>query len=191
MVFNPNLNLSLTFNNTPIEQVNSFKLLGFEMDDQLRFDNHVNSVTNKLNKSLAFLHKLHANKMPKFIKDLIYFAFVESHIIYSCLLLNNLKKSNLTKVERIFNKCIKFLYTKKHMENNLLLKIIYKHCNNFILSNLMSRQNNFVSNTLKNQLGRTCRRKLFILPKRPKRRLSFFYQLLCNFNDQNKLFRET
>ena len=69
------------FNNTNVTQSIYQKHLGITLDSKLTFENHINMVTTKINKTIGLLHKLE-NLLPRIALIKIYKAFVRPHLYY-------------------------------------------------------------------------------------------------------------
>ena len=50
--------LLLTFNNIPVTQINSQKHLGIQLDEELNFEEHLNKVESKVNKTIGIICEL-------------------------------------------------------------------------------------------------------------------------------------
>ena len=48
----------LTFNNIPVAQTNSQKRLGMQLDKKLNFEEHLEKVESKVNKTIGIIRKL-------------------------------------------------------------------------------------------------------------------------------------
>ena len=75
----------LVFNNTNVTQSIYQKHLGLILDSKLTFENHVNMVTTKINKTIGLLRKL-KNLLPRTALIKIYKAFVRPHLDYGDIL---------------------------------------------------------------------------------------------------------
>ena len=75
----------LVFNNTNVTQSIYQKHLGIILDSKLTFENHVNMVTTKINKTIGLLRKL-KNLLPRTALIKIYKAFVRPHLDYGDIL---------------------------------------------------------------------------------------------------------
>ena len=71
----------LLFNNNNVSQVSSQKHLGVILDVKLTFEEHLQNVFNKTNKTIGFLRKL-ANSLPRKALIIIYKVFVRPHLDY-------------------------------------------------------------------------------------------------------------
>ena len=75
----------LVFNNTKVTQSICKKHLGIILDSELTFENHINMVTTKINKTIGLLRKLQ-NLLPRTALIKIYKAFVRPHLDYGDIL---------------------------------------------------------------------------------------------------------
>ena len=73
------------FNNTNFTQSIYQKHLGIILDSKLTFENHINMVTTKINKTIGLLRKLQ-NLLPRTNLIKIYKAFVRPHLDYGDIL---------------------------------------------------------------------------------------------------------
>ena len=76
---------SLVFNNANVTQSIYQKHLGIILDSKLTFENHINMVTTKINKTIGLLRKL-KNLLPRTALIKIYKAFVRPHLDYGDIL---------------------------------------------------------------------------------------------------------
>ena len=75
----------LVFNNTNVTQSIYQKHLGIILDSKLTFENHINMVTTKINKTIGLLRKLQ-NLLSRTVLIKIYKAFVRPHLDYGDIL---------------------------------------------------------------------------------------------------------
>ena len=68
----------LTFNNIPVAQTNSQKHLGMQFDKKLSFEEHLNKVESKVNKTIGIIRKLQ-NVLPRSALLTIYKLFIRPH----------------------------------------------------------------------------------------------------------------
>ena len=92
------LTLDLLVDNTPLEQVRSHKVLGVIIDDELRWEDHIDFLTKKLSRSLFLLNRLKMY-IDSDARKAFFNAHCLSHInyastIWSCSAQNHLKKLN-------------------------------------------------------------------------------------------------
>ena len=93
------LTLKLLVDNTPLEQVHSHKVLGVIIDDELRWENHIDFVTKKLARGLYLLNRLKIY-IDSDARKVFFNAHCLSHINYAstvwgCSAQNHLKKLNI------------------------------------------------------------------------------------------------
>ena len=77
--------LSLVFSNNNVLQACSQKHLGVTLDIKLTFDEHLNNVLNKVNKTIDLLHKLQ-NLLSRSTLITTYKYFVKTHLDYANIL---------------------------------------------------------------------------------------------------------
>ena len=75
----------LVFDNANVTQSINQKHLGIILDSKLTFENHINMVTSKINKTIGLLRKLQ-NLLPRTALIMIYKAFVRPHLNYGDIL---------------------------------------------------------------------------------------------------------
>ena len=92
----------LVFNNNNVSQTFSQKHQGVILDFKLAFEEHLNNVLAKVNKSISLLRKLR-NLLPRTTLITIYKAFIRSHLDYGDILydraLNKLPKEKLESIQ--------------------------------------------------------------------------------------------
>ena len=97
------LHISLIFNNNDVLQASSQKHLGVTLDVKLIFDEHLNNVLNKVNKTTGLLHKLQ-NLLSRSILITIYKAFIRPHLNYGDIIYDQAyNSSSHEKLESIEN----------------------------------------------------------------------------------------
>ena len=84
---------SLVFNNNNVLQTSSQKHLGVTLDVKLTFDEHLNNVLNKVNKTIGLLRKLQ-NLLSRSTLITIYKAFVRPHLDYGDILFDQTYNSS-------------------------------------------------------------------------------------------------
>jgi hypothetical protein len=96
-----NIDFNLNMNNIPVPRCTSTKLLGITIDDQLRWDEHVNNILTKVSPKLGLLRFL-SQSLPPNLLATIYTSIIQPHIDYcisvwgSC---NQIYISNLQKFQ--------------------------------------------------------------------------------------------
>jgi len=126
-IFGPNhkdmKGFKLYINSKKIERVECCKYLGILIDSDLKWQDHINYVHNKLIKFTSILHKIRT-KLPEEILRMIYFAFVHSHLSYGIGLCANTTSNHLSKLNVLHNRLLRIVQKKsiKHIINNDLYK---------------------------------------------------------------------
>lgn len=95
--------------NVPIEYVSSTKFLGCIVDSKLKWSEHVSCVCKKVSRGIALLRASY-NLFPLFVKRMIYFAFVHSHINYCLAVYGGAAKVHMNKIIVLQKKAIRLIY---------------------------------------------------------------------------------
>ena len=97
----------LVFNNNNVLQTSSQKHVGVTLDVKLTFEEHLNNVLNKVNKTIGLLRKLQ-NLLSRSTLITIYKAFVRPHLDYGDILFDQTYNSSFhEKLESIqYNACL-------------------------------------------------------------------------------------
>lgn len=100
----------ININNSMIESVNKYKLLGLIITDDLTWNNHTNEICNKANKRLYYLILLRRAGLSQ--QDLMtyYKQIIRPVLEYCCQVWhNNLSKTQSDKIENIQDRAIKII----------------------------------------------------------------------------------
>lgn len=110
----PALNIQATFNNIALEQVETFSLLGVNIDTHLNFKHHIQKIKSKLSSFTYALRELKTTTdLPSALAA--YYAFIHSHLSFSIILWGN-----STDAQHLFilqKKCVRILVNIKKRES--------------------------------------------------------------------------
>ena len=109
-----------------IKNTKETKFLGTWIDDQLRWNTHIQKLILKMTRNMNLL-KYNQHMMPTHTKKLIYHSHIASHINYGLILWgNNASEEQMTKLQKLQNKCLKYIlpYRKQYEEMNSKLEIL-------------------------------------------------------------------
>ena len=95
---------SLVLCNIEIEVVENFKLLGFNVDQKLSFQNHVDHVVKSVNCKLFSFKKMFF--LSQNVKTQFFKTFIMPHFDYCASLHVYFSKSVINQLERLYNSCI-------------------------------------------------------------------------------------
>lgn len=109
MLFKSSEQLNIKFNNLAIENVSSFKYLGFMLDFRLNFNDHVNKLICKLS-SIAGVFRRVGKYIHHNLKRMLFFAFFHSNLIYAISLWGNVNTTKRNAVQVVQNRAIKNLF---------------------------------------------------------------------------------
>ena len=104
--------VSFTINNENIEQVSSFNFLGIHLDENLKWNKHIDMLTNKLSRVIGILNRL-KYRYPQHILLTIYNSLFMSHVNYGILLWGSCSN----KIENIQKKAIRTLTNSRDHEH--------------------------------------------------------------------------
>ena len=94
-----------------IRNVECCKYLGIFIDSELKWQEHIDFIHNKLVKFTSIFYKIRI-KLPYEILKMIYFAFVHSHIFYGIEVYGNTTANRLSKLKVLNNKLLRILQYK-------------------------------------------------------------------------------
>jgi hypothetical protein len=103
------LSLSLSVNGSPVEQGSQHRLLGVTIDDELKWQAHINNVCKKVSRSLYMLSKL------KTITDtdtrlLFYNAHIKSHIDYASTVWDGSSDVHLKRLNALHRRAARLIF---------------------------------------------------------------------------------
>ena len=102
------LTLKLFIDNTPLEQVHSHNVLGVIIDDELRFENHIDFLTKKLARSLFLLNRLKIY-IDSDARKVFFNAHCVSHINYASTVWSSSAQNHLKKLNTLYKRGAKII----------------------------------------------------------------------------------
>lgn len=148
----------IVINGTEIEQKQSIKFLGVNIDQHLNWKVHIDQLKMVLSRTAGVLNRLR-KILPEKVKSNIYFSFVHSRILYGIETWGTAAVSNLKKLQRVQNSIVKAVYDKPRLFSTFdlfnnsgpilpvqavakksLLIIVFKMKNEMIISNILIQQ---------------------------------------------------
>ena len=89
-----------TRNNTKLDQTLSHKLLGVHLDQDLNFDEHVDSMCNKLSKRIGLLRSI-KHLLPKQERIILYNSIIKPILMYGSVVWTKTSNENIRRVFRL------------------------------------------------------------------------------------------
>ena len=89
-----NRKITISANNTPLEQKTECKFLGVVVDDQLNWKAHIQHISNKISKTIAILRYLKYT-FPKHILRTLYLSLVYPYLSYCNIVWGGADKTNI------------------------------------------------------------------------------------------------
>ena len=139
----------LEFYNNPLEHKTECKFLGVMLDNNLRFNSHVDFIAGKISKSIGLIYRIR-NFRPKSAIFSLYYALIFSYLKYCVLIWGGASQVHLQKVFLLQKKIVRimfntdyFAHTDPLFHSGGVLKIsdifrfsigvyMFKHRNSFI-----------------------------------------------------------
>ena len=98
----------------PLDRVKNFNLLGLQLNENMSWKPHIDSLSNKLAKCAGVLNRL-KSVLPAPILRTLYFSMVQSGMMY-CLLTRGFYYYRLEKLQKRFVRMISFSENNAHCE---------------------------------------------------------------------------
>lgn len=133
-IFSSHVFPDIILNNVKVDFASSVRFLGVQIDEKLKFKDHINSISSKGAKSTGVLYKLR-QYLPLRTLISVYRSLVESHLNYCNLIFGNAYETHIHALETAQKKCIRIIakqqlqaHTNPFFSEMQLLKIkdIYK-----------------------------------------------------------------
>ena len=99
---------NVLLNGSNITQCSSVQFLGVTIDENLKFNIHINNITRKISKNIGILYKLRYFVPTKTLIS-IYHSFIGSYLNYCPLVFGNAYSSHLYPLEVAQRKCIRVI----------------------------------------------------------------------------------
>jgi hypothetical protein len=106
--------LSIKIQNETIDRVGSFQYLGQIIDEQLSFKPHIEHISKKITPMIYAIKRIRKFVKRKVLLSL-YFAYVNSHLIFMSPLWGNANSDTLNRLFILQKKCLKIIYNKHHL----------------------------------------------------------------------------
>lgn len=121
---NDSNSLAFNINNQNIETVTHYKYLGVVVDNELKFDKHIDYLCKKISKKIGFLSRV-GRCLSMETRKIIYNTIVLPHFTYCCTLLFMANKTDVQRLQKLQNRGMRtilkcdFLTGTKSMLNSL------------------------------------------------------------------------
>ena len=101
-------NLNVTLNGKNLSTVDSDKILGIQIDENLNWAKQVNSVCAKINCNLALLNRI-KTYLPEFARKRFVETIISPHIEYCCTVWGGCNKVLLNKIQKLLNRAARIV----------------------------------------------------------------------------------
>ena len=99
----------IMIDNKSIKRERVIKFLGVMFDDKLKFSDHIENLMNKLTQACRVLSIIKYH-LPRDLLIQFFHAHIMSHINDCAFLLTKISQSEMTRLQRIQNRCIKLIF---------------------------------------------------------------------------------
>ena len=103
-----NQTLNIKLNDDILEQEHTVKLLGFNIDEDLNFDTHVDTIAMKLSKRIGILKSI-KSYLPRNERILFYNAMIKPLFLYCSITWTNCSKNHITKIFKLQKRCARII----------------------------------------------------------------------------------
>ena len=100
---------NLFLNGAPLDRVSSIRFLGIDLDQNLKFDLHLNNIANKLSKINGVIYRMREN-FPSYVLIKLYYSLIEPHLNYCSIIFGNSYQNHLNSIEISQKKCVRTIY---------------------------------------------------------------------------------
>ena len=114
--------MQLVYNESVIANKELSKYLGVIIDSKCNFKAFINNVESKIDKSVGILNRLRY-LFPSTTLFLLYFSFIQPHLLYGLLAWESTSPSYLTNLQRLQNKALRIIFN-----SNSRASIILVYC---------------------------------------------------------------
>ena len=108
--------INISMNNCPIKFEEHIKCLGVIIDSKLKFEDHINLITQRVNFSLRQLYNTNFY-LPFRVRKIVAHALLMSHISYGLEVYSGTTMSNMHNVAKLVNKVLRYCYNFKRYEH--------------------------------------------------------------------------
>lgn len=108
MIFKTQCNIDLSIDNENIEQVDQIKYLGVIIDQNLKFDKHVDYIVKKISKKVQFFRRI-KSKLDFNASIRVYNVIIKPHFEYCSSVLFLLSQSNIYRLQKLQNKSMRII----------------------------------------------------------------------------------
>ncbi len=120
--------------NSTVTVVESFRFLGTTISQDLKWDNHIDSIVRKAQQRLYFLHQLRKFNLPKELMKQFYSAIIESVLCTSITVwFSSATKSDLRRLRRVVRNAERIIGTTLPTIQELYLSRVSKRAGKITL----------------------------------------------------------
>ena len=116
---NEDRKLEIELKGSTLEQVENVKLLGLELDEQLGFDVHIDSLCKKISKRIGILNRIKAY-LPRAERILYYNSLIKPLILYCSVIWTSCcSHDNINKIFNLQKRCARIILDAQQRHSTL------------------------------------------------------------------------
>ena len=115
------LSEELSFHGVSIRNENTVNVLGIKLDDKLSFNDHIKHLCMKAGRQLNVLRRL-SPYLDQTSRLAIFKSFISAHFNDCPMVWHNCGKTNMAKLERLQERCLRFVYKDHKSDYESLVK---------------------------------------------------------------------
>ena len=176
--------IEIKYENKTLKTVYNYKLLGIIIDSQFNFLEHSIYLNNKLNSTTYIFNNLNKNKFPQKIKKTIFDCYVNSLISYSAPYIFGINQTYFKKIDSTYSRLNKLSHNKFEIKKRELSCRIEDIILKFMTYIIENKRPYPIYNLIEPHLSKR-KKNLFILYKKPIKKLTLLFNYLKLFNTNN------
>lgn len=106
-----------------LERVEHYPYLGVELGQDMTWSHHINKVTSKAQRALAFVRR-NLSKTPQNIKEQMYYALVRPHLEYASAAWDPYTDNNIRSLEMVQRRAARFVTGEHSREPGTVTRIL-------------------------------------------------------------------
>ena len=123
---------SITLGDTQIQGSNIINILGVKLDQQMKFNCHIDEICNQTGKQINALKRIRVN-LDADARITVYNSYINSNFNYCSVIWMFASKSNIDKLERTNKRALRFTTNKSHLSYEEICKqdkqlTVYQKC---------------------------------------------------------------
>ena len=180
--------LSIMIKTEMIETVKNIKYLGFIVDNNLNFKEHILYIIEKLTKNIIFFSRVSVH-LTQWSKITVYNTLIMPHLLFSASILYLANKNEINRLQKLQNRVMRIILKEKR--DTLVMILIYKIKNgltpNYLSDKLVTGEaiHSYPTRSNRTNISNRSKNKFYVSTKNKKSSENMIYHKgLISFNYQ-------